>query len=195
MGPSCRRPRQRARPVDNVWPVPDASVQPVTRPALPHITQLQAQHWPEVARIYAEGIATANATFETKVPSWERWDSAHLSAHRFVALSQGKVNGWVAASPVSSRCVYAGVVEDSIYVTEEARGQGVGKALMQRLVQSTEAGDVWTIQTGIFPENEASLRLHQSVAFRVVGCRERLGRLDGVWRDVLLLERRSRAVS
>ncbi len=188
---SCRRPNQ----VETVWINTEAGVKPVTTGPLPLITELRAEHWPEVARIYAEGIATANATFETEVPSWERWNSAHLPAYRFIAMSEGKLLGWVAASPFSSRCGYAGVVEESVYVAEDARGHGVGKALIRRLVQSTEAGGVWTLQTGIFPENEASLRLHQCVGFRVVGCRERLGRLNGVWRDVLLLERRSREVS
>lgn len=166
----------------------------MTTPASVLVTGLGAEHWPDVARIYAQGIATANATFETEVPSWEHWDSSHLPLHRFVALSEGTVSGWVAASPVSGRCVYAGVIEDSVYVAEEVRGQGVGRALMHRLVHSTEAAGVWTLQTGIFPENEASIRLHQSVGFRVVGCRERLGRLNGAWRDVLLLERRSQIV-
>jgi phosphinothricin acetyltransferase len=158
------------------------------------IAALRPEHWPEVARIYADGIATGDATFETEVPSWERWDAAHLAAHRFVALSDGRVLGWVAVGAVSDRCVYDGVVENSVYVASEARGRGVGRALLERLVASTEAGGIWTIQTGIFPENTASLRVHERVGFRVVGRRERLGRLNGVWRDVLLLERRSTAV-
>jgi phosphinothricin acetyltransferase len=151
-------------------------------------------HWPAVAEIYREGIDTGDATFETDVPSWERWDSAHLSPHRFVALAGGDVVGWVAASSVSERCVYAGVVEHSVYVAARARRHGVGLALMRQLVRTTEQAGIWTIQTGIFPENEASLALHHNVGFRVVGRRERIGTLHGVWRDVLLLERRSHAV-
>jgi phosphinothricin acetyltransferase len=149
------------------------------------------EHWPDVRRIYEEGIATGDATFETAAPSWEQWDGAHLPAHRFVAVLGGRVIGWVAAVPVSDRCVYSGVVEHSVYVTEVARGQGVGRLLLARLIDSTEAAGIWTIQTGIFPENEASVKLHERLGFRVVGRRERLGKLDGQWRDVLLLERRS----
>src|SRR4051812_27047403 len=155
------------------------------------VVELRPEHWPDVARIYADGIATRNATFETEVPAWERWDEAHLSEHRFVAVREGRMAGWVAVSPVSGRCVYAGVVENSVYVDEAARGQGVGRLLLERLIASTEAAGIWTIQTGIFPENESSLRLHARVGFDVVGRRRRLARLDGVWRDVLLLERRS----
>jgi L-amino acid N-acyltransferase YncA len=155
------------------------------------IVALTAGHWDDVARIYAEGIATGDATFETEVLPWEQWHSAHLVDHRFVAVLEGRVAGWVAVSPVSGRCVYAGVVENSVYVAAEARGRGVGGALMNALVGSTDAAGIWTIQTGIFPENEASLRLHHRVGFRTVGTRERLGRLNGVWRDVVFLERRS----
>lgn len=158
------------------------------------IVELEHRHWPEVARIYAAGIATGDATFETEVPSWERWDAAHLPEHRFVAVSDGSVVGWVAAARVSDRCVYAGVVEHSVYVDEAERGRGVGRALLVRLVTSTEAAGIWTIQTGIFPENEASLRLHERAGFRLVGRRERLGKHIGVWRDVLMLERRSASV-
>jgi phosphinothricin acetyltransferase len=152
------------------------------------------EHWPDVARIYAEGIATGDATFETDVPSWERWDTGHLREHRFVALSDGAVVGWIAVGPVSDRCVYGGVVEDSVYVAEDARGRGVGRVLLEALVASTEAAGIWTIQTGIFPENEASVALHRRVGFEIVGRRKRLGKLHGVWRDVLFLERRSEIV-
>ncbi len=155
------------------------------------IEGLRPEHWPEVARIYRDGIATGNATFETEVPSWERWTGAHLPGHRFVALLDGAVAGWVAVSPVSDRCVYGGVVENSVYVDERARGRGVGRLLLEHLIRSTEAAGIWTIQTGIFPENDASLRLHERVGFELVGRRKRLGKLHGVWRDVLLLERRS----
>lgn len=158
------------------------------------VDHLRPEHWPEVARIYAAGIATGNATFETEVPSWDRWDGSHLAEHRFVALDDGRLVGWAAVSPVSDRCVYGGVVENSVYVDEKARGQGVGRLLLERLIASTEAAGIWTIQTGIFPENEGSLRLHERAGFELVGRRTRLGKLRGVWRDVLLLERRSSVV-
>jgi phosphinothricin acetyltransferase len=155
------------------------------------IEQLRREHWPDVARIYLEGIATGQATFETEVPDWQQWDAAHLAEHRFVAVDGGAVVGWAAVSGVSDRCVYSGVVENSVYVAADARGRGVGRALLERLIESTEAAGIWTIQSGIFPENVASLRLHESVGFEVVGTRERIGRLNGVWRDVLFIERRS----
>jgi L-amino acid N-acyltransferase YncA len=155
------------------------------------ISPLRADHWDAVARIYAEGIATGHATFETEVPRWERWDASHLADHRLVALSGEEVVGWAALSPVSDRCVYGGVVEESVYVADGARGRGVGRALLEALIAGAEAAGIWTIQTGIFPENEASVRLHERVGFRIVGIRERLGMHHGVWRDVLFLERRS----
>ena len=158
------------------------------------IEPLEALHWPEVARIYAEGIATGDATFETEVPSWEHWDAAHLAEHRFVALRDGAVAGFAAVSTVSDRCVYGGVVENSVYVDESARGAGIGRLLLERLIESTERAGIWTIQSGIFPENAASLALHERVGFRVVGRRERLGKQNGEWRDVLFVERRSEVV-
>jgi L-amino acid N-acyltransferase YncA len=158
------------------------------------IAGLRPEHWPAVARIYAEGIATGNATFETEVPSWERWHVSHLAEHRFVALRDGEVVGWVAVVAVSDRCVYAGVVEHSVYVAEHARGRGVGRALLGALIASTEAAGIWTIQTGVFPENTASLRLHERVGFDVVGRRKRIGKRAGVWRDVIAIERRSAVV-
>jgi L-amino acid N-acyltransferase YncA len=159
------------------------------------IEPLRTEHWPDVARIYAEGIATRNATFETEVPSWDAWDSAHLAEHRLVATEGEAVLGWAALVPVSERCVYGGVVENSVYVAASAQGRGLGGALLDALVDSTEAAGIWTIQTGIFPENEASVRLHERAGFRVVGRRERLGKLDGVWRDVLLLGWRTGVVA
>jgi phosphinothricin acetyltransferase len=155
------------------------------------IRGLRSGDWPHVARIWADGIATGNATFETSVPAWEAFDAARLPEHRFVAELEGRVVGWVAASAVSARAVYAGVVEHSVYVDPAAQGRGVGRLLLERLIASTEAAGIWTIQSGVFPENEASLRLHERVGFTVVGRRDRLARLDGVWRDVLFLERRS----
>lgn len=163
-----------------------------TKPAVA-IRPMRPADWPVVAAIYAQGIATGNATFETDVPAWERWNGAHLPDHRLVAELGGQVVGWTAVSPVSSRCVYAGVVEHSLYVAETARGHGVGRALLDALVGSTERAGIWTIQTGVFPENEPSLALHRSVGFRVLGVRERPGQLHGRWRDVVLLERRSEA--
>jgi len=149
-----------------------------------------AADWPDVARIYAEGIDTGEATFEVAVPTWSEWDADHLQQHRFVAVLDGEVCGWAALSPVSDRCAYGGVAEVSVYVAAAARGCGVGRALLDALLRSTEAGDIWTVQAGIFPENTASVRLHLASGFRVVGTRERLGNLNGVWRDVVLLERR-----
>lgn len=153
-----------------------------------------AEDWPRVEEIYAEGIATGNATFETEAPSWDQFDSGRLRAHRFVAVEDGEVVGWVALSPTSSRACYAGVVEHSVYVTADARGRGVGRALMEALVDSTDEAGLWTIQTSVFPENAATVALHERVGFRVVGRRERIAKLNGVWRDTLLLERRSPAV-
>jgi phosphinothricin acetyltransferase len=155
---------------------------------------LLPEHWPGVAGIYEEGIATGDATFETEVPDWEAWDASHLPDHRIVALRGGEVVGWAAVSPVSDRCVYGGVVENSVYVAEAVRGQGVGRRLLEKLIESSEAAGIWTIQTGIFPENSGSIRLHERVGFEVVGRRKRLGKLRGEWRDVLLLERRSPSV-
>jgi len=154
------------------------------------IEPLSPQHWERVRAIYLEGIATGNATFEQKAPSWERWDAGHLSACRLAAISGDELLGWVALSPVSGRCVYAGVAEVSIYVAAAARGRGVGRALMEAAIRESEAAGIWTLQGGVFPENAASLSLLQRCGFRVVGVRERLGRMNGVWRDVVLLERR-----
>jgi phosphinothricin acetyltransferase len=152
---------------------------------------MRKRDWPVVASIYEQGIETRNATFETAVPTWIEWDSAHLKDHRLVATSGNEIVGWAALAPVSSRCVYAGVAEDSVYVSEAARGTGVGRVLLTELIAGSEAAGIWTIQAGVFPENRASLRLHHACGFRTVGLHERIGKLDGEWRDVLLLERRS----
>ncbi len=142
--------------------------------------------------IYVEGIATGNATFEQTAPDWDKWDAGHLAGARFVARSgSGDVLGWAALSGVSSRCVYAGVAEVSIYVAESARGRGIGKMLMARLIAESEAAGIWTLQAGIFPENIASIALHERAGFRIVGTRERMGQMNGRWRDVVLMERRS----
>ncbi|MGH7611593.1 MAG: GNAT family N-acetyltransferase [Candidatus Dormibacteria bacterium] len=151
---------------------------------------LVPQDWPGVRAIHAAGIATGNATFETEPPSWEEWDARHRSDLRFVAVAGEDLLGWTAAGPVSDRCCYAGVVEESVYVDLDHQGRGVGRALLTHLVASSELAAVWTVQAGILPENLPSLRLHQACGFRVVGRRERLGQLHGKWRDVLLLERR-----
>ena len=153
---------------------------------------MTAEHADAVLMIYQDGLDTGNASFETTAPDWFTWDTSHLADHRFVAIGDGgQVIGWVAASAVSSRCVYAGVVEHSVYVRADAQGHGVGRALLDRLIASTEAAGIWTIETGIFPENCASLALHQAAGFRVVGHRERIGQHHGRWRDTVLVERRS----
>ncbi|MDA8201044.1 MAG: GNAT family N-acetyltransferase [Thermaerobacter sp.] len=147
-----------------------------------------------VLAIYAEGLETGEATFETEVPTWPAWNAGHLQVCRLVARVGGTLAGWAALSPVSGRCIYAGVAEVSVYVAAAARGQGVGRELLRHLVAASEGAGLWTLQASIFPENAASLRLHERCDFRVVGRRERIGQLHGVWRDTLLLERRSTTV-
>jgi phosphinothricin acetyltransferase len=159
---------------------------------MPEIRPLAHTDWPAVERIYGQGIATRAATFETEPPGWEQFDAGRLPGHRLVAVEDGVVVGWAAVAPVSTRECYAGVVEHSVYVAEEARGRGIGSALLEALVESAEAGGIWTIQSSIFPENAASVRLHERAGFRVVGRRERIAKLDGAWRDTVLVERRSR---
>ena len=149
-----------------------------------------------VLAIYQQGLDTGQASFETAAPDWTTWDQGHLPAHRFVAVDAARtVVGWVAAVPVSDRCAYTGVVEHSVYVSAGARGRGIGRVLLEALITSTEQAGIWTVQTGIFPENLASLALHEGVGFRIVGLRERIGQHRGQWRDALLLERRSRTVN
>lgn len=155
---------------------------------------LRPEDWPAVEAIYREGIATGMATFETETPPWEKWDAAHRPDCRLVARDGDRVLGWAALSPVSERCVYAGVAESSIYIAAAARGQGIGKRLLSALISASEAAGIWTLQTGIFPENAASLALHRACGFRIVGTRERIGQLHGVWKDVVFLERRSPVV-
>jgi L-amino acid N-acyltransferase YncA len=158
------------------------------------IEPMTGAHAGPVLAIYRAGIDEGDATFETRVPGWDDFSAARLPGHRFVAIANGQVAGWVAASAVSGRYVYAGVVEHSVYVDPAARGHGVGRRLLDALIASTEAAGIWTIQSGIFPENTASLALHQAAGFRMVGTRERLGRHHGRWRDVVLVERRSPVV-
>jgi phosphinothricin acetyltransferase len=166
----------------------------VAAQTLPELRPLVAEDWPAVRAIYEEGIATKNATFETAAPSWDTWDAKHAKAARLVAVTAEAVVGWAALSPVSDRCAYAGVAEVSVYVAAAARGQGVGLRLLRELVAQSEQQGIWSLQAGILPENAASLAIHERCGFRVVGTRERLGQLDGRWRDVVLLERRSRVV-
>ena len=155
------------------------------------IEAMTSAHATTVLAIYQAGIEEGNATFETRAPGWPEFTAARLPGHRFVATAAGQVTGWVAASAVSGRCVYAGVVEHSVYVHPGARGQGTGRRLLDALIASTEAAGIWTIESGIFPENTASLALHQAAGFKVIGTRERIGRHHGRWRDVVLIERRS----
>jgi L-amino acid N-acyltransferase YncA len=151
-------------------------------------------HWLAVREIYLQGIRTGNATFETQVPEWERWDAAHLKPCRLVARSANEILGWAALSPVSSRPVYRGVAEVSVYVAEHARGRKIGSALLAALVEASEREGIWTLQAGIFPENVASIEVHKRCAFQIVGTRERFGCMNGRWRDVTLMERRSKVV-
>jgi L-amino acid N-acyltransferase YncA len=146
--------------------------------------------WPAVQAIYAEGIATRAATFETEPPDYDSFDASHHTEHRLVAVENGRVVGWVALAPTSTRACYAGVVENSIYVSESGRGRGIGHALMEAVIASAAAGGIWSIQAGMFPENAASVALHESLGFRFVGRFERIAQLDGVWRDTVLLELR-----
>ncbi len=158
------------------------------------IVPMTEQDWPAVSEIYLQGIATGNATFEQSLSEWKDWDERHLPSCRLVAHIDDRIAGWAALSPVSSRCVYGGVAEVSIYISESARGRGVGRRLLKALVDASEQNGIWTLQAGIFPENEASISLHQQAGFRIVGTRERLGCMNGVWRDIVLMERRSAVV-
>lgn len=157
------------------------------------VRSMEPADWPAVAAIHTEGIATGNATFDTEPPTLDEF-VAERETLRLVGTEDEVVVGWVAAAPVSDRCVYGGVIEHSVFVASDARGRGVGRALLDALIVEAEASGIWTIQAGIFPENLASLRLHDAAGFRRVGTRERLGQLNGVWRDVVMVERRSTVV-
>jgi L-amino acid N-acyltransferase YncA len=154
------------------------------------IDQMRASDWEQVREIYVQGIRSGNATFETEAPAWERWDEAHLGFARLVAREGERVLGWAGLSPVSKRQAYRGVAEVTVYVAESARGQGIGRALLEALIAESESNGIWTLQASIFPENVASVELHRRCGFREVGRRERIAMLHGVWRDTLLFERR-----
>jgi phosphinothricin acetyltransferase len=158
------------------------------------IDRMQSEDWEDVREIYLEGIATGHATFQKEAPAWEGWDAGHIQDCRLVARSEGKVVGWAALSFVSSRCVYAGVAEVSVYVKQDSKGKGIGRLLLVSLIGVSEQSGYWTLQAGVFPENAASLQLHKKCGFREVGRRERIGKMEGVWRDTILLERRSNIV-
>ncbi len=158
------------------------------------IENMRREDWDAVREIYLEGIRTGNATFESRSPEWEQWDAAHLKSPRLVARSGSEILGWAALSPVSSRCVYAGVAEASVYVAERARGQKLGSALLASLVEISEREGIWTLQAGILPENSGSIEICKRCGFRIVGIREKLGSMNGRWRDVVLMERRSKVV-
>ena len=173
-----------ARPTDTLADAPSVELRP-----------LQPDDWQAVAEIYWDGMRDGLATFQTEVPSWKDWDASHLRGHRLVADLLGEVVGWAALSPASRRRCYVGVVENSIYVARGARGLGIGRALLEAMIAGAEEAGIWTIQTSIFPENRASLALHERCGFRVVGMRERIAKRDGVWRDTVFLERRSEVIA
>ena len=173
-----------ARPPDNLAARPCAELRP-----------LEAEDWPAVAEIYWDGMRDGLATFETEVPSWDVWDCVHLPNHRLVAEILGEVVAFAALAPVSNRRCYAGVAEDTVYVARDARGLGIGRTLLEALIEGAEEAGIWTIQASVFPENRASVALHERCGFRVVGTRERIAKRDGIWRDTLLLERRSGLVT
>lgn len=159
------------------------------------IIPLLPAHWQSVKTIYEFGLATGNASFQTSTPSWEEWDATHLKHSRIVSVQNNEVAGWAALTPVSGRCVYAGVAEVSVYVDPAHSGRGFGKRLLEALIMESEINCLWTLQAGIFPENIASLHIHKNTGFRQVGIRERIGQMNGIWRDTVLLERRSKTVA
>jgi phosphinothricin acetyltransferase len=158
------------------------------------LIEISEENYPEVARIYGEGLLTGTATFETTIPNWEKWDAGHLSFGRILAVEKDRYLGWASLSSVSSRCVYGGVAEVSVYVSDSARGKGVGEFLLKKLIEISEENNIWTLQSGIFRENIASHKLHLKCGFREVGYKEKVGQLHGMWKDNVLLERRSKVV-
>jgi len=159
-----------------------------------HIAQMKHADWPAVSQIYQEGIETEMATFEQDIPEWDFWDEHHVKSCRLVAKQGEEIMGWAALSTVSSRCVYGGVAEVSVYIAKEARGNRIGEHLLRRLITESEDQGYWTLQSGIFPENVASIRLHEKLGFRKIGFRERIGQLNGVWKDNILMEKRSKKI-
>lgn len=155
------------------------------------LVPMKESHWPRVREIYLAGINGGNATFETEVPTWEEWDAKHFDFARLVALLQDDVKAWAALSPVSTRAAYRGVAENSVYVAPDMQGRGLGRLLLQAVILESEANGIWTLQTSIFPENIPSIELHRRCGFREVGYRERISKLNGLWRNTVLLERRS----
>ncbi len=158
------------------------------------LVTISEKNYADVSKIYGEGLATGKATFETEIPSWEKWDSGHLSFGRILAIEDDNALGWAALSPVSSRCVYGGVAEVSVYVSEKARGKGVGEFLLNKLIAISEENNIWSLQSSIFSENKASYKLHNKCGFRKIGFKERVGQLHGAWKDNILFERRSNIV-
>jgi L-amino acid N-acyltransferase YncA len=159
-----------------------------------NIKNIQENNYTAIAEIYLQGIATGHATFQTEVPAWHEWDKSHLSFCRLAAFENDKMLGWAALSPVSSRCVYGGVAEVSIYVATGARGKGIGKKLFAQLIKESEENGLWTLQSGIFPENIGSIKLHEDMGFREIGFKEKIGNMNGLWRDNVIMERRSKIV-
>lgn len=159
------------------------------------IQPLLPEHWPFVKEIYESGLSTGNASFQTSAPSWGEWDVAHLKHSRLISILSSQIVGWAALTPISGRCVYAGVAEVSVYVHPENHGLGIGKNLLQELINESEKNGIWTLQAGIFPENIPSLCIHEKMGFRQVGIREKIGQLNGKWRDTVLLEKRSRTIA
>ncbi len=155
------------------------------------IDNMQSRDWEMVRQIYEHGIRTGHATFESEVPSWKEWNAGHLPVPRLVARLNNEIVGWAALSPVSDRCVYGGVAEVSVYVSPSCSGKGIGSGLLNQLIEKSERTGIWTLQAGIFPENEASIVIHKRCGFKILGIREKLGKMNGIWRDVVLLERRS----
>jgi L-amino acid N-acyltransferase YncA len=158
------------------------------------IIPIHKDHFPEIAEIYRQGLETGNATFETTLPTWEEWDKAKLKHSRLVAIIDNTVVGWAALSAVSDRCVYGGVAEVSIYISNDYQGKGIGKALMQKLIEESESNRIWTLQSGMFPENETTVALHKSAGFRMIGHREKVGKLGNTWRNTIMMERRSKTI-
>jgi len=159
------------------------------------IKNIEQEDWVVVANIYQMGIETGNATFEIEIPTWQEWNNAHLQSCRLAALTENNLVGWAALSAVSDRCVYGGVAEVSVYVEPEYNGKGIGTKLLQELIDQSEKEGIWTLQSGIFPENSASIKLHNKLGFREIGFREKIGKMNnGIWRDNIILERRSKIV-